>query len=266
MKFGEAGIINIDGLNIACRISGNPAEAADTLVILQGWGTSYSHYDIVRDCLEDNYRVVQLDMPGFGISDEPERPWSVSDYGDFVVSFLKALDIKKCILLGHSYGGRVIIKLAAREELPFEIDRIILVDSAGVIPVRSLKQKLGIRRYKLLKSIAALPPIYFMFSEYIDYWKSRQGSEDYRRASPMMKKCMVMAVNEDLTGLLGRIKQEVLLVWGELDTATPLSDGKLMEKLIPNAGLAVIEGTGHFSFAEKPNIFCGIMRTYLGLN
>ena len=73
---------------------------------------------------------------------------------------------------------------------------------------------------------------------------------------------MVKAINEDLTDLLSGVNKEVLLIWGDLDTATPIQDARLMEEKMPNAGLAVIEGTGHFSFLEKPVQFRQIMRSY----
>ena len=80
----------------------------------------------------------------------------------------------------------------------------------------------------------------------------------------MMKKCLVMAVNEDQRESLPKIRQETLLVWGDLDDATPIRDAKLMEEMIPNAGLVVLEGTGHYSFLEKPVQFRGIIRSFLG--
>lgn len=258
--------LNIDGMDIAYRYSGCPDLDAPVAVILQGWGTYYSLYDSMAASIGDVYRVLQFDLPGFGASSEPTEAWSVSDYAEFFVRFMKAMDITKCILIGHSYGGRVIIKLTAARLNFFEIDKIILVDSAGVLPIRTPKQKRSIARYKLLKKIAAFPPIYYMFSEYIDDWKGRQGSEDYRLASPVMKQTMVKAVNEDLTGLLHDIPEETLLVWGDMDTATPMRDAHIMEQEIPNAGLAVIQGTGHFSYAEKPDVFRNIIRSFLGLD
>jgi pimeloyl-ACP methyl ester carboxylesterase len=104
--------------------------------------------------------------------------------------------------------------------------------------------------------------VYALFPELIDDWRSRQGSADYRNATPIMRQCLVKAVNEDLTELLPRIKQDTLLIWGAKDTATPIGDGKLMEEKIPNSGLAVINGTGHFSFLEQPAVFRNIMRSY----
>ena len=151
-------------------------------------------------------------------------------YAYFFCDFMQALQIKKATLIGHSYGGRVIIKLAARERIPFEIKNIVLIDSAGIMPKRSFKQKLKIKEYKILKKIVSVKLIYALFPELIDDWRSRQGSADYRNASPMMRQCMVMAVNEDLTDLLPCIKQDTLLIWGDKDTATPISDARLMEE------------------------------------
>ena len=119
-----------------------------------------------------------------------------------------------------------------------------------------------IRRYKLLKRIVSLKLVYAICPELIDEWKNSQGSADYRNASPMMRRCLVKAVNEDLTELLSKIKQDTLLIWGDLDTATPIADAKIMEEKIPGAGLAVIPGTGHFSFLENPALFRGIMQAY----
>lgn len=251
--------IDVDGYNICYKITGSGEE---TVMILQGWGTDLGVYDSVANCINEKYKVVQFDFPGFGGSDEPREPWNVDAYADFFCLFMEKLGIEKATLLGHSYGGRVIIKLATRKDLPFEIKNIVLMDSAGIMPKRSFLQKMKIKRYKLLKGFWNIKVIYCLFPELIDDWKSRQGSADYRNASPMMRQCLVKAVNEDLTDLLPHISQETLLIWGDQDTATPLADAKIMEKMIPNAGLAVIPGTGHFSFLEQPAIFQNIMKSY----
>lgn len=253
--------ISIDGYDISYKISG--PEGADTLVVLQGWGTEMSLYDSVAAAVSDSYRVIQFDLPGFGNSDEPREPWNVDAYADFFCSFMEALGIKKAVLLGHSYGGRVIIKLAARENIPFEIEKIVLVDSAGVMPERSASQKFKVRMYKIKRNFLTSKPVHSMFPEVIDYWMSKQGSEDYRNASPMMKKCLVMAVNEDLQHLMPSVKQEVLLVWGDLDMDTPISDAHKMEEKMPNAALVVLTGTDHFSFLYKPVEFRNILRAFL---
>lgn len=254
--------IEVDGYNICYKITGSGEE---TVVMLQGWGTDLGVYDSVANAINDKYRFVQFDLPGFGGSDEPREPWNVDAYADFFCRFMEALDIKKATLIGHSYGGRIIIKLAARESIPFEIKNIVLIDSAGIMPKRSFKQKFNIRKYKIIKKIVNVKIIYALFPELIDDWRSRQGSVDYRNASPMMRQCMVMAVNEDLTDLLPKIKQDTLLIWGDKDTATPIGDGKLMEEKIQSSGLAILSGCGHFSFLENPAVFKSIMRSYFNI-
>ena len=249
----------VDGYNICYKITG---EGDETVVILQGWGTDLGVYDSVAGSINDKYKVIQFDLPGFGGSDEPGEAWNVDAFADFFCRFMQTLDVKKATLIGHSYGGRIIIKLAARDDIPFEIKNIVLIDSAGIMPKRSFKQKFNIRKYKLIKKIVNVKLIYALFPELIDDWRSRQGSADYRNASPIMRQCMVMAVNEDLTELLPYIKQDTLLIWGDKDTATPISDGRLMEERIKNSGLCVLEGCGHFSFLEKPSQFKSIMRSY----
>lgn len=240
----------------------------NVVVILQGWGTKLEVYDSVAACMNEKYRVIQFDFPGFGGSDEPKEAWNVDAYADFFIAFMQKLGIKKATLMGHSYGGRVIIKLTNREELPFEIKDIVLVDSAGILPKKSFQQKVKIKQYKLLKKILNLKLIYAMFPEMIEDWRNRQGSEDYRNATPIMRQCLVMAVNEDLTALLPGISVETLLIWGDADTATPLADAKLMEQLIPKAGLAVIPGAGHFCFLDQPAVFRNILKSYfrMGVN
>lgn len=251
--------IEVNGYNICYKKTGNGQKIA---VMLQGWGTHLGIYDSVAESINEQYTFVQFDFPGFGGSDEPREAWSVDDYADFFCEFMKKMNIKEATLIGHSYGGRVIIKLANRDNNPFKIKNIVLIDSAGVLPRRTKLQKFKIARYKVLKRILNMKVIYALFPEIIDDWRSRQGSADYRKASPIMRQCLVKAVNEDLTELLPNIKQDTLLIWGDKDTATPIEDAKIMEKMIPNSGLVVLQGTGHFSFLEQPIVFRNVMRSY----
>ena len=255
-------VIDINGLEIAYRITG-PEDADQTAVVLQGWGTDLTVYDSVASAINDSFRVVQFDLPGFGSSEEPPEAWNVEAYCSFFCDFMAALGIKSTALIGHSYGGRMIINMAAKEDLPFEITKIVLIDSAGVMPVRSAGQNFKVKRYKAMRNFLMSRPVHSLFPEVIDYWMSKQGSEDYRNASPLMKKCLVMAVNEDFQDRMPLVKQETLLIWGDLDVDTPISDARIMEDKIPNAALVVLEGTDHFSFLYKPAEFRRILRAFL---
>ena len=142
--------ITVDGININYKISGNGERYA---VVLQGWGTDMGIYDSIASAIGASYRVLQFDLPGFGSSSEPPEAWNVDRFADFFLLLMNELGIDSASLIGHSYGGRIIIKLASRESIPFTIEKIVLIDSAGVLPVRSFGQKIKIRQYKILKKI-----------------------------------------------------------------------------------------------------------------
>ena len=138
----------IDSLNINYLEQGE----GELVVLLHGWGSNITLFNHTVSVLSKKYKVVAMDMPGFGESDEPKEPWCVDDYVDFVLKFIESYSPKKVTLLGHSFGGRVIIKMCSRA-LPFEINKIILVDSAGVKPKKTFKQKAKQNIYKATKNI-----------------------------------------------------------------------------------------------------------------
>lgn len=242
--------ITIDGLRINYVDEGQGAE----VLLLHGWGAPAQSYRLIIDHLSPRCRVVAPDLPGFGGSGEPEKPWSVDDYADFVIKFASAVGLSSPVLIGHSYGGRVIIKLMNRQSLPFTVPKIILIASAGIKPRRGLKYYLKVLPYKAAKRL---------FPALAQKMRGKIGSTDYRSASPVMRGTMVLSINEDLTPLLPGIKPPTLLIWGEKDTATPLSDGRTMEKLIPNAGLVVLRDCGHFCFAERWGQFSRVLDSFI---
>lgn len=231
------------------------------VLLLHGWGSSVEPYRQTIDLLSQNYFVIALDLPGFGKTAEPKRPYSVDDYVDFVLEFLKLFSIDRLSLVGHSFGGRVIIKMANRS-LPFSLDKIVLIDSAGIKPQPSKKKSWKQRCYKIGKALAQCKPVARCFPGLLEKLRVKFGSADYVAASPLMRQTLVKVVNEDLTPLLPGIHAPTLLIWGENDTATPLSDGQKMEKAIASAGLAVIHNAGHFSFVEQPFVYRSIMASF----
>ena len=251
----------IKGLKINYREAGE----GDLVCLLHGWGADSSLYENIMNVIAARYKVVAPDFPGFGGSEEPPAAWSVDDYADFVVEFLHQFKRKKVILLGHSYGGRVIIKLSARKNLPFAIVKNILVDAAGIMPHRSLAYKLRVRLYKLGKAVLNFPLMTKLFPDALNRFQKKFGSADYAAASPVMRGSLVKAVNEDLEPLLPQITAETLLIWGDKDTATPVSDGRKMEKQIKGSGLVVFSGAGHYSFLEQPYLFAKVIKSFLNI-
>lgn len=104
-----------------------------------------------------------------------------------------------------------------------------------------------------------------LFPDALNRFQKKFGSADYAAASPVMRGSLVKAVNEDLEPLLPQITAETLLIWGDKDTATPLSDGRKMEKQIKGSGLVVFSGAGHYSFLEQPYLFAKVIKSFLNI-
>lgn len=252
--------IDVDGIDVAYTKIGSGDKIA---VVCQGWGTSFGVYEIVANSIADEYTTILFDFPGFGSTKEPAESWDVATYANFFIKFLQAMNVAHATWIGHSYGGRVIIELASKDEVKPFIDKIVLIDSAGVMPERSDNDQFKVKCYKKFRDFLKLPFIHSLFPDVIDYWLSKQGSEDYRNATPIMKGALVKAVNYDQQHLMDKIDASTLLIWGDKDDATPIDDAKIMESKMPNSSLVVLEGCGHFSYAEQPKQFVAILRAFL---
>lgn len=241
-------IKKIDGITVNYIEKGE----GEAILLLHGWGANITLYEGIIQVLSQGHRVIALDMPGFGKTPEPPEPWCVDDYVDFVMKFIESFSLLKFSIVVHSFGGRVFFKMNARKDLPFTIERAVLIDSAGILPKKSFRQKVSLRCYKIGRAVMSTKVLHFLYPDAVDDMRRKRGSADYNSATPIMRSTLVKVVNEDLEPLMHLVKCPTLLIWGDMDTATPLSDAKRMEQLIPDAGLVVCEGAGHFSFAQQP--------------
>lgn len=245
----------VNGLQINYKEAGE----GYPLVFLHGWGSSLVAFERMLQQFQNNFRVITIDLPGFGKSDEPKEAWDVDGYVQFLEAFFKQKVITNPILAGHSHGGRVSILYASRNP----VHKLVLIDAAGIKPKRKLKYYFKVYSFKLAKNVLPLIMGKTKGQEWINNYRKSAGSSDYNAASTMMRQVLVKCVNTDLKNVMPQINAPTLMVWGENDTATPLSDGKTMEKLIPNAGLVVLKGAGHFSFIEKLGEFLIILDNFL---
>lgn len=249
-----------------CEILGLKTEYARAgsgkpVLILHGWGCDINAIAPVANCVAAlGYEAVSLDFPGFGKTEEPKEPWGVPEYAAFTREFIKKQGLEGCSVACHSFGGRVTIMLASAE--PELFDKLIMIDAAGVRPKRTLKYYIKTYSYKLGKRLAKLKLVDRVFN--LSERQKNAGSADYRALkSDVMRKTFVNVVGLDLTELLPKIKNETLLIWGDKDDATPLAYARIMEEKMPDAGLAVLKGAGHFSYADKYPQFCAVMKAYL---
>ena len=217
--------------------------------MLHGWGVSSLSFKEVADKLSTKYRVITIDLLGFGMSDEPLEPLSLDDYVDSVYSLLSHLEIDYPILLGHSFGGRIAIKYANL----YPVSSLILVSSAG-IKRRSFKTKWKIYKYKLKKFFLKI----FKKHKLQELYAS-SGSEDYKNATPVMKKTMSNIIEIDLKDEIGKLNNKVLLLWGFNDNTTPLMDGVYMNNNIKDSRLIIFYRSGHFPYLDEPDKFVKII-------
>ncbi len=243
-----------DGIDINITIQGT----GEPEFLLHGWGCTGEIFKNIAQVLSTAYTTYSVDFPGFGASQEPTAVWGVEEYTRRVEQFAKDNGIERPALVGHSFGGRVSIVYASRNA----VSRVVLVDAAGIKPKRPFKYYWKVYTFKTMKWLCNTFLPKAKAQAIIDKRRKGAGSSDYNNASPKMRAILSKVVNEDLKHLMPAIKAPTLLFWGNLDTATPLSDAKTMEKLIPDAGLVVAHGTGHFSFLENPGLFTAVMKNF----
>lgn len=249
--------IEIDGLRLHYEESG--AEGGRPIVLMHGWGCNHTTVASIRKIVEPKMKVYNLDLPGHGQSAEPPAVWGVEEYTALVEKFIERMGLEKPVLLGHSFGGRISILLSSRNQ----VGKVVLVDAAGVKPRRKLKYYIKVYSFKALKRLAPLVLGNKKGAEYIEKYRAKRGSADYKAASPMMRAILSKCVNEDLKHVMPSIKAPTLMIWGENDTATPLSDAKTMERLIPDSGVVSFPGCGHYSFLDNPAGFKAVLKEFL---
>ncbi|MCM1521350.1 MAG: alpha/beta hydrolase [Muribaculaceae bacterium] len=232
-----------------------------TLVLMHGWGCDHTTLaSVERVALSEGWRVINVDFPGFGGSEEPPEVWGVEEYTRVIEDLVSALGIERPSLLGHSFGGRVGILYASRHP---EVGKLILVDAAGIKPRRTFTYYRKVYAFKAMKWLMYLALGRKEAERRLDARRAKAGSSDYAQATPMMRRILSKVVNEDLTSRLPLIKAPTLLIWGADDTATPLADARKMESLVPDAGLVSFDGCGHYSFLDNPRGFKAVLETFL---
>lgn len=244
------------------QVSGQQVRVLETgagspVVVLHGWGGRIESMAPAIDCLRGSFRVVAFDLPGFGASPAPKATWGTADYANLVRDALSRLGIDRAHFVGHSFGAKTSLYLAATD--PPVVDKLLLVGSSGLTSAPSMKTRAKRLASKGARAAGRLGPPGRALKEAA---YKRLASQDYRDAGPM-RSTFVKVVNEDLSDLLGSIQASTLLVWGSKDDAVPVSHARRMEQAIPDAGLVLFEGAGHFAYLDEPERFCRVARHFL---
>jgi pimeloyl-ACP methyl ester carboxylesterase len=221
---------------------GAPLEGAGRHIVwAHGWGQDHRFFLPVAQPVEALGAHTLLDFPGFGRSPPPLAPWGTADYADAIADWLAPLPRRPRIWVGHSFGCRVGLQLAARH--PDAVDGLFLVAAAGLKrarpPLEKLKIAARVRLFKTLRMVARL-------GIDVAVLRDRLGSADYRSAGPM-RPILVKVIGEDLTEVARGVRCPVVLIYGALDTETPPEIGERLAALIAGAQLHVLPRLDHYT-------------------
>lgn len=232
------------------------------VLCLHGWGGSKESFTELREALQEcDIDILTPDLPGFGDEPEPQHPYTVGDYADWVLRWLRQQEESgkwkmdsNWMLLGHSHGGRIAIKLVTSKlptthyTLP---SHLFLCASAGIHHPRHIKRVIGLTLAKGGKVLLSLPLLKYLqpLGKKLLYKLVRV--HDYEKASEVMRTTLINVSKEDLRPLLKCISVKTDLFWGKDDGMTPYGDAKIMESEIPQATLHSYEGVRHRVHRDK---------------
>lgn len=211
-----------------------------TIVLLHGWGQNTIMMEPIAQKFQENFNILNIDLPGFGDSEEPKEVMNVIDYAILVNKLIINLNLENIIMIGHSFGGRVSIAYASM----FDINKVVLCSSPFIKRVN--KPTLKLKMLRLLKKIPGLKKLENVV-------KNKIGSTDYKNASVMMRKILVETVNLDLSENVKKVKCPTILIFGENDLDVPLEEGKKLESLLLDGHLIVYEGADHYAYFTDIN-------------
>ncbi len=211
---------------------------------MHGWGGEIASFKGLADRLCRYFRVILIDLYGFGSSPHPDYPLTIEDYAEGVRQLIRERGVESAVIVGHSFGGRVAMRLAKDEF----VSGLVLLDSAGIIPRRGPRYYFKVFSYKIGKKL---------------HWKwLPKGSVDYEKLSGAMKKTFVNVVNESSEKDAKAITVPTLLIWGSEDRATPLYMCKKLNKLIQGSKKIVLEKAGHFAYLEHSGYVFLVLKAF----
>ncbi len=233
------------GAKLAVTEIGIPQDNRPHLVWGHGWGQSAAALVPLAETLKAFASSSLIDFPGFGNSLNPPDSWGTAEYADFVAEWIARFAARPVVWIGHSFGGRVGIQLAARH--PKLIAGMVLIAAAGLRRRRTFPQSL---RMHLRKAAFKTARRFAREGPQLDRLRQRFGSADYRSAGAM-RPIFTRVVGEDLSEQAKAVECPTLLIYGTADTETPPEIGERLEALIPNSELALLTGFNHLSVLSE---------------
>ena len=239
------------------EIYGNSPKA---ILILPGWGYTRETFQRIIQYLQKDYTIYIVDYPYFGNSPLPNKELTIYDYAETFSNFINELGIINPIIIAHSFGGRITSLLIGKYNL--KVDKIILIDVAGIKRRKKLKVFLKEKIYKIIKRLIKILPK----KKQLRIQKQllqKFASEDNMNLPIIMKKSFQNIIKVNLKKYYKKITSETLIIWGEKDIDTPLKDAKLLNKIIKNSGLIIFKNTNHYSYLYNEELTIKILNNFL---
>ncbi|MCL2850829.1 MAG: alpha/beta hydrolase [Firmicutes bacterium] len=230
----------------------------DTILFLHGWGGNEYSFAPILPMFEKHFKCISLSLPMFqreNGENEPDKPWTLEDYAEFIERKLDEHQVEKCHIVAHSFGCRVAVLLVRRNAERFK--KLVMTGAAGIKKRRSIRTMLKILIYKARKKLASI------FGR--EFVSKNTGSEDYKKLSDYGKITFHNVIRRDLRYQISQIEHDTLLVFGSMDKATPVKLGKKWYKLAKNAKLKVYEKSGHFCYIDERERFIVDSFAFLGV-
>jgi pimeloyl-ACP methyl ester carboxylesterase len=225
----------------------------DKIIILHGWTYSTDKWNLLVDLLEK--RGFSVEIPTIpGLTENSDEIWDLDKYSVWLGN---KIGNSKVILLGHSNGGRIASYFAASH--PNNVDQLILIDCAGIYH-RDLY--IQIKRF-VFGSVAKIGKTFTKSEILKRFLYKLAGESDYQKATVNMKKSMVNLISVDLKVTFNKITTDTLIIWGEKDKITPLSDALIINKLIKNSKLEIVKGARHSPFYTNAGEVATIVTEFL---
>ncbi len=224
--------VSINGVPAYFRVMGH----GEPLILVHGLSGSTFWWQHNAPVLAAHYTVYLVDLPGFGAMRRSHQRLLLSQAADWLMNWMQAVGISSAHLVGHSMGGLICIRVAAR--YPAVVRRLALIAPAGIPSGRSLVGYL----FPLLVTLRYTSPRFFPI---LFYDALRAGMLTLLRATQDL-------LTQDVRDDLGNIEAPTLLIWGVYDTLVPPAVGSLLRQKIRNARLLLVKRAGHVVMYDRP--------------
>lgn len=218
-------------------------DAPPRILALHGWGRRGSDFGPSLA----GFDALALDLPGFGASPPPSQPIGAEGYADLISPILDMFE-EPPVVVGHSFGGRVAVCLAAAH--PGRVGPLVLTGSPLLRVTPARRPSTAYRLIRFLNRVGVVS------DDRMELIRNRRGSPDYRAASGVMRDVLVKVINESYETQLSQVRSRVVLLWGEEDQEVPVEVAEKALRVMRQSGAAaeleILPGVGHLVPVQAP--------------